>query len=71
MRGTAECERIFSLMNRLKDPVHNRRGNDTLRDWIMVLCNGPGSLADFEKRIDSFVDFWESLAQRRPNLNLY
>ena len=66
--GTAECERIFSLMNRLKDAVHNRRSNSTLRDWIMVLCNGPKSLGEFETAIDRFIDSWESTADRRPNI---
>jgi hypothetical protein len=68
--GTAECERIFSFMNRLKDQSHNRRSNATLRDLIMILCNGPKSLSDFEPQLDKFIDFWESLVERRHNLGL-
>ena len=68
--GTAECERIFSYMNRLKDQVHNRRGNSTLRNLIMILCNGPKSLLEFEQDIDRFIDHWEAQVDRRHNFGL-
>ena len=67
--GTAECERIFSYMNRLKDPVHNRRNNSTLRNLIMILCNGPQTIEAFDHDIDRFIDHWESEFERRPNFS--
>jgi hypothetical protein len=48
MVDTAECERIFSLMNRLKTPLRNRLSTSTLRDIMMICRHGPASVAGFD-----------------------
>ena len=75
--GTAECERIFSALNALKDDVHNRRQTDVLNDWITCLRLGPGRMQGKEADIDwsavqphlgDWIQKWHDLcnSERRP-----
>jgi len=56
--GSAECERIFSLMNRLKTDVRNRMENGRLNDLMTVNRLAPSTLSDEE--LDEVIDFWEA-----------
>ena len=44
--STADCERGFSVTNRIKTTLRNRMDTSTLDDLIFAHCNGP-SLANF------------------------
>jgi len=56
--GSAECERMFSLMNRLKTDLRNRMKNSTLNDLMTVNRLAPETLSDDE--LDELIDFWEA-----------
>ena len=40
--GSAECERMFSLMNGLKTDIRNRMSNSRLNDLMAVIRLAPG-----------------------------
>jgi len=56
--GSAECERMFSLMNRLKTDLRNRMKNCTLNDIMTVNRLAPDTITDDE--LDEMIAFWES-----------
>ena len=56
--GSAECERMFSLMNRLKTDLRNRMKNGRLNDLMTVNRLAPSTLSDEE--LDEVIDFWEA-----------
>jgi hypothetical protein len=56
--GSAECERMFSLMNRLKTDLRNRMKNGRLDDLMTVNRLAPSTLSDEE--LDELIDFWEA-----------
>ena len=56
--GSAECERMFSLMNRLKTDLRNRMKNSTLNDLMTVNRLAPETLSDDE--LDELIGFWEA-----------
>ena len=39
--STAECERQFSSMNRIKTALRNRLSNDSLQALMKINCDGP------------------------------
>lgn len=53
---TAECERGFSLMNRLKTDVRNRMGMAQLNDIMFICLHGPKSVTDFNP--DRAIKLW-------------
>ena len=56
--GSAECERMFSLMNRLKTDLRSRMKNGRLNDLMTVNRLAPSTLSDEE--LDELIDFWEA-----------
>jgi len=56
--GSAECERMFSLMNRLKTDLRNRMKNSTLNDLMTVNRLAPETLSEDE--LDELIEFWEA-----------
>ena len=45
--STAQCERGFSAMNRIKTPQRNALASSTLNDLMTICVDGP-SLEDFD-----------------------
>ena len=60
--STAECERCFSGMKRIKTVLRNRMETDTLEKLMRISVEGP-ALDDFN--FDKAADLWGSLRQRR------
>ena len=51
--STADCERGFSVMKRVKTPLHNRLNTRTLDALMMICIEGPDfSSFDFQKAVD-------------------
>jgi hypothetical protein len=60
--STAECERVFSTMNRIKTDLRNRLKTNTLDCLIRLSFNGPpADLFDFERA----ADIWGAMRNRR------
>ena len=58
--GSAECERMFSLMNRLKTDLRNRMKKRVLNNVMTVNRLGP-SLPDLtDEDIDATIGYWKS-----------
>ena len=60
--STAECERCFSSMKRIKTTLRNRMETDTL-DQLMRIANEGPKPEDFN--FEKAADLWGSLRQRR------
>ena len=60
--GTAECERAFSSMNRIKTELRNRLKTKTLEYLMRNSIEGP-SLADFN--FERAADIWGGMRNRR------
>ena len=60
--STAECERCFSAMKRVKTVFRNRLETVTLERLLRISLEGP-ALEDFQ--FDKAADLWGSLRQRR------
>ena len=60
--STAECERCFSAMKRVKTVLRNRLETDTLERLLRICLEGP-PLVDFN--FEKAADLWGSLRQRR------
>ena len=58
--GSAECERMFSLMNRLKTDLRNRMNNSRLNDLMTVIRLAPGLDKLTDEELDEWIDVWES-----------
>ena len=51
----ADCERGFSVMKRVKTPLHNRLNTRTLDVLMMIRIEGPDfSSFDFQKAVDDW-----------------
>jgi len=57
--GSAECERILSLMNRLKTDLKNRMKNGLLNNLITVNRLGPSLPVLTDEDIDAMIEHWE------------
>ncbi len=58
--STADCERAFSTMKRVKTPLRNRLKTTTL-DWLLrISIEGP-DLKDFDKAVNK----WSTIRNRR------
>lgn len=54
--STADCERCFSCLKRLKTPLRNRMGQKVLNCLVNISCEGqPVEQFDFEKSAISFA----------------
>lgn len=60
--STAECERAFSAMNRIKTELRNRLKTSTLRFLIRISIEGP-PLSDFN--FERAADIWGGMCNRR------
>lgn len=60
--STAECERCFSCMKRIKTVLRNRMETATLDQLMLIVNEGP-KLEEFN--FDKAADLWGSLRQRR------
>ena len=58
--GSAECERMFSLMNRLKTDLRNRMKNGVLDNVMTVNRLGPSLPNLTDEDIDAMIDHWKS-----------
>ena len=56
--GSAECERMFSLMSRLKTVLRSRMKNAILNDLMTVSRLSPDKLSDVE--LDELIEFWKA-----------
>ena len=53
--STVDCERGFSVMKRVKTPLHNRLNTRTLDVLMMICIEGPDfSSFDFKKAVDDW-----------------
>ena len=57
--GSAECERMHSLMNRLKKDLRNRMSHDRLND-LMTRRLAPGLDELTDEELDKWIGVWES-----------
>ena len=57
--GSAECERMFSLMNRLKTDLRNRMKNGLLNNLMTVNRLGPSLPVLTDEDIDAMTGHWE------------
>ncbi|XP_078581210.1 zinc finger protein 862-like [Branchiostoma floridae x Branchiostoma japonicum] len=63
--STADCERGFSTMKRVKTPLRNRMNESTLNNLLMISVEGPPAEEfDFNAACDS----WGKMAKRRLNV---
>jgi hypothetical protein len=63
--GSAECERMFSLMNRLKTDLRNRMKNARLNELMTVNRLAP-SLKDLtDSNLDQWISHWDAECKRR------
>ena len=60
--STADCERAFSTMRRIKSRLRSQMNNDTLNDCMKISIDGP-ALQEFD--FDSAVKNWSKLKNRR------
>ena len=60
--STAECERCFSAMKRIKTDLRNHLLTSTLRNLMRISTEGP-LLQDYD--FDQAVDIWSGKRQRR------
>ena len=60
--STAECERCFSAMKRVKTVLRNRLETETLERLLRISLKGP-ALSDFN--FEKAADLWGSMRQRR------
>ena len=60
--STAECERSFSAMKRVKTELHNRLITTTLDHLLRISISGP-DLKDYD--FDRAVDEWDAMRNRR------
>ena len=58
--GSAECERMFSLMNRLKTDLRNRMKTGRLNQLMTVNRLAPSVEDVTEQQLDEWIDFWDS-----------
>ena len=63
--STAECERCFSSMKRIKTTLRNRMETATLDQLMRIANEGP---KPEEFNFDKAADLWGSLRQRRINV---
>ena len=61
--STAECERGFSAMKRVKSELRTRLNTSTLSDLMIVMLESP-SICDFEPL--RACELWAEDCQRRP-----
>ena len=59
---TADCERAFSSMNRIKTTLRNRLKTSTLDNLLRISIEGP-ELEDFD--FDTAVNSWSAIRKRR------
>ena len=60
---TADCERAFSTMRRVKSRLRSETKNETLNHCMPISIEGPPPLEEFD--FDSAVERWSNLKQRR------
>ena len=60
--STADCERAFSTMRRIKSRLRSEMNNNTLNHCMRISIEGP-QLQDFD--FDSAVRTWSGLRNRR------
>lgn len=60
--STADCERAFSTMKRVKTPLRNRLKTSTLDCLLRISIEGP-DLNDFD--FEQAVNKWSSIRNRR------
>jgi len=58
--GSAECERMFSLMNRSKTDLRNRMKTGRLNQLMTVNRLAPSVEDVTEQQLDEWIDFWDS-----------
>lgn len=56
--GSAECERVFSAMNRLKSEMRNRLSNDRLNDLLTVNRLAPKLRDISDSLLDELISHW-------------
>ncbi|XP_078702604.1 zinc finger protein 862-like [Branchiostoma floridae x Branchiostoma belcheri] len=63
--STADCERGFSTMKRVKTPLRNRLKEETLNSLLMISVEGPPAE---EFNFNAGCDSWGRMAKRRLNV---
>ena len=63
--STADCERAFSSMKRVKTPLRNRLKISTLDSLLRISIEGP-DLEDFN--FDQVLSTWTSIRNRRMSV---
>ena len=63
--STADCERGFSTLSRVKTDLRNRLQNKTLNHLLMISIEGPDA-ADYS--FDEACDLWAGWRNRRIHL---
>ena len=58
--GSAECERMFSLMNRLKTDLRNRIKTKRLDQWMRVNRLAPSVCDVSDAELDVWIDHWNN-----------
>ena len=61
--STADCERCFSTMSRIKTDLRNRMSTDALQKLIQIRLEGPDDLNDFDFK--EACHRWAKLKNRR------
>ena len=61
--GSVEDERLFSIMNFIKNELRNRLKNPLLTDLVRLFASNIWSLADFPYK--KAIELWESMCSRR------
>ena len=62
---TSDCERGFSVQNRLKTPLRNRLSPERLNKLMTVCIEGPDGLQYADDYFEEAVLFWRSQKKRR------
>ena len=62
--GSAECERMFSLMNRLKTDLRNRIKTGRLNQLMTVNRLGPTVEEVTNEQLDVWIDYWDAECTR-------
>ena len=58
--GNAECEQMFSLMNRIKSDLRSRMRTDRINDTMTVNHLAPGLETLALEELDEWISFWDS-----------
>ena len=58
--GSAECEQVFSLMNRIKSELRSRMRTDRIFDIMAVIRLAPGLITPTLEWLDEWISFCDS-----------